>query len=54
MGRTLLADESIEGYIEKLISTGTWHIGLIVGHVRITPRQFAKSTQHMREFMAMT
>ncbi|XP_046368560.2 protein odr-4 homolog [Haliotis rufescens] len=33
MGRSFQADEAIEAYIEQLIKSGQWHIGLIVGQL---------------------
>lgn len=33
MGKTILADESIQSYITELLSKGQWQLGLIIGHV---------------------
>lgn len=32
MGKTILADESIQSYITELLSKGQWQLGLIIGH----------------------
>ncbi|OWF41028.1 protein odr-4 homolog [Mizuhopecten yessoensis] len=33
MGRTVLADETIQDYVEKLIKNGSWNLGLIIGQL---------------------
>lgn len=35
MGRTFLADEKIQAYVENLQRTGTWYLGLVIGKVSI-------------------
>ncbi|GAB1607011.1 protein odr-4 homolog [Argonauta hians] len=47
MGRTILVDEQVQKYLEKLSSLGSWHIGLLIGqfgtqknyvlHAAVTP-----------------
>ncbi|CAI9738397.1 Hypothetical predicted protein [Octopus vulgaris] len=47
MGRTILVDEHVQKYLEKLSSLGSWHIGLLIGqfthqknyvlHATVTP-----------------
>ena len=33
MGRTVLADELVQSYLEKIATSGQWHIGLMIGQV---------------------
>ncbi|XP_046558824.1 protein odr-4 homolog [Haliotis rubra] len=33
MGRSFQADDAVEAYIEQLIKSGQWHIGLVVGQL---------------------
>ncbi|XP_033732011.1 protein odr-4 homolog [Pecten maximus] len=33
MGRTVLADETIQDYVDKLIKSGPWNLGLIIGQL---------------------
>lgn len=33
MGRSIIADEAVEAYIEKLVKTNKWFVGVIIGQV---------------------
>ena len=33
MGRTVVADDTIQTYVNNLLSTGQWYLGLIIGQV---------------------
>ncbi|KAJ8321323.1 hypothetical protein KUTeg_001181 [Tegillarca granosa] len=33
MGRTVLADESIQAYVNNLFEAGQWHLGIIIGQL---------------------
>ena len=34
MGRSIIAEEYVEKYIEKLLKENKWYIGVIIGQVR--------------------
>jgi len=33
MGRIILVDDNVQAYVEKLIRTDTWYLGLLIGKV---------------------
>ncbi|KAL5012544.1 hypothetical protein ScPMuIL_011095 [Solemya velum] len=33
MGRTILVEDGVQGYVDRLSNTGQWHLGLIIGQL---------------------